>query len=494
MTKKTTNESILKPLFIERVRRITVFLFISSLILSVNAQTTLKERLEQHVYTLASDSLQGRKAGSIHARIASEYIIKQWEEIGIEPFGDNNSFLQAFKDNQYQNVVGIIRGNDAVLKDEYIIVGAHYDHLGIKNEKIYNGADDNASGVATLIELGRELQRNKSHLKRSIILIAFDAEEIGLVGSTYFANNSNLPIENIKLMISADMVGWYKTSGIVSYVGSGTIKGGKEILTASQIVPPGLNVVVKDFEKSILTATDTQPFAQKEIPTLAVTTGIKSPYHKPEDDAHLIDYEGIALITEHLKNVVENVSRNTDYEPSGKIAKKHRQQQRFTFGISANIGSNNHHYTDGAVTGKSATSYGVGLMSQVNFGKYAIRPEVLYDRIRAKHPAGTITTDNLTVPVSFVLQAFQFGTGFDLSIGGYYAYRFGGKQGNEKIDFENTFNRHEGGIAYGFGMWVRPFKIAFTGRNALTNFTKSTNEDKAHLQNRTRYFTLTYLF
>jgi hypothetical protein len=333
-------------------------------------------------------------------------------------------------------------------------------------------------------------------LKRSIILIAFDAEEAGLIGSTYFTNHPDTPVEDIKLMISVDMVGWYKASGKVSYAGSGTIKGGKEMLSNPQIVPSDLNVTTKKFETSIFTATDTQPFAEKGVSTLAVTTGLKSPYHKPGDEAHLIDYDGLELITKHLVNFVETVSGDANYEPSGKLAKKHRPLQRFMFGISANIGSNYHHYTDGAVDGKSATSYGAGLMSQVNFGTYAIRPEIHYDRISAKHPAGTITMDNLTVPVSFVLQTAKqrMGMGADLFIGGYYSYRFGGEQGKEKIDFENTFNRQEGGFTYGFGVYVGPCKIGFTGRRALTNFTKYSNDDKAYLQNRTSYFTLTYLF
>jgi hypothetical protein len=474
-------------------RRLITLLFFSSIILSTQAQTGLKERLEQHVYTLASDSLQGRKAGTQYARMASEYIVRQWEEIGIEPYWFG-SFLQPFNDDNYQNVVGFIRGNDPVLKNEYIVVGAHYDHLGIKSGEIYNGADDNASGVAALIELGRELKRNQSQLKRSVILIAFDAEEIGLIGSTFFINHPNVPADQIILMLSIDMVGWYKASGEVEYAGSGTIKGGKEIFTTPQLVPIGLNVVTKRFETSILTATDTQPFAEKGIPTLAVSTGLKSPYHKPEDEAHLIDYDGIALITEHLTSLIETVSRDTDYASSGKVAKKHRPQQRFTFGVSANIGSNHHHYTKGTVNGKNTTSFGMGLMSQINFGLFAIRPEVHYDRVRAKYPVGTIATDNLTVPMSFVVQASQGSLGVDFFLGGYYSYRFDGKQDEEFIDFEYTFNRQEGGLTYGFGLYVTSFKIGYTNRLALTNFTQSSNTDNTHIRNRTNYFTITYLF
>ncbi|MCL2683114.1 MAG: M20/M25/M40 family metallo-hydrolase [Bacteroidales bacterium] len=449
--------------------------------------------MEQHVYTLAADSLQGRKAGTEYAQKAAAYIVKQFALIGIEPFGDT-LFLQRFNDDMYRNVVGIIHGNDSILKNEYIIVGAHYDHLGVRNGDVYNGADDNASGVATLIELARKLKNDQSNLKRSVILIAFDAEEIGLIGSTYFINHTEIPIENIKLMMSLDMVGWYKESGKVEYIGSGTIKGGKKIIENSQLVPEGLNVVAKKFETHIFAGTDTHPFAQKGIPTLAVSTGMKSPYHKPEDEAHLIDYDGMALITEHLKNLVEAVANDPDFKSSGRVAKKHRLNQKFEFGVSVNTGTNRHHYTAGAVTGKSTFSYGIGLMSQVNFGNFAIRPEVYYDKARAKYPAGTIATDNLTVPLSIVLKTAQQQAGADLFLGGYYTYRFDGKQGKEKIDFEHTFNRQEVGLTYGFSLYVKPFKIGFTGRRALTNFSQSSNANHAHLRNRAGYFTITYLF
>ena len=113
------------------------------------------------------------------------------------------------------------------MKNEYIVIGAHYDHLGVKKGEIYNGADDNASGVATLIELGKALKKNQSNLKRSVMLVAFDAEEIGLVGSKHFINHTSATDMDIKLMFSIDMVGWYKASGAVNYAGTGTIKTAK---------------------------------------------------------------------------------------------------------------------------------------------------------------------------------------------------------------------------------------------------------------------------
>jgi hypothetical protein len=463
----------------------------------VNAQTTLKERLEKHVYTLADDSLKGRKAGSADAQKAAAYIVKQWEEIGIKSYNEN-TYYQPFN-NQYQNLIGVLEGSDPVLKNEYIVVGAHYDHLGYKivdgDTVIYNGADDNASGVATLIELSRRLKDIQPQLSRSIIFIAFDAEELGLYGSTHFANNPIVPIEQIKLMFSVDMVGWHRTSGYVKYLGSGTIAGGNKILTDKTLIPEGLHVVTKKFENSIFTATDTEGFAQKGIPTLAVFTGLKSPYHKPEDDADLIDYEGMTLITEHLVNVVRAVSQSPDFRPSGKLASKHNPNRKFRWGLTVLGGTNYHYYTAGAFNGKPAGAFAVGLSSQINMGLLALRPELLYEHIGAHNPAGKVSTDHLTLPLSFVLQTPPSSqVGAAVYVGGYYSYRFGGTVDKRALNFEQEVYRNEGGYVYGFELRVAQIKIGFTQRCELTNFSRTQNIDGANLRNYRTYATLTYLF
>jgi hypothetical protein len=462
----------------------------------VVAQTSLKERLKKHVYILADDSFKGRQAGSVYGRQAAEYIVNQWQEIGIAPY-NGESYFQDFS-GKYRNIIGIIEGNDPALKDEYIVAGAHYDHLGFKvkgDTIVYNGADDNASGVAALTELGRALNELRPSLRRSVILVAFDAEEIGLFGSQHFVDEPFIPIEKIKLMVSVDMVGWLKTGGKVEYMGTGSIDHGEKLILDATLVPAGLQATVKDFENSIFTATDTQPFAIKGIPTLAVTTGLKSPYHKPEDDAHLIDYDGLALITEHLKNIVLRVSQDRDFKPSGKLARKHRtSRKKLSFGLSANIGSNFHYYSEGPVDGKKTTSFGAGLMSQINWGKWALRPEIYYDRIRANYPGGKIRTNNLTLPLNLVLQTPIAPYGADIFLGGYYSYMFSGKQGKENIDFNHAFYRNEGGLSYGFGLYFGNIKFGFTGRTALTHFNRSKNADNAHVYNHGSYFNLTYLF
>ena len=189
--------------------------------------STPVENLEKHVYTLASDSLLGRGFGTEQGVKAAEYIADQDRSAGIEPV--NGSYFHPFNHRSGIlniagiNVAGIIPGNDPELKEEYIVLGAHYDHLGWKvkggDTVVYNGADDNASGTATIIEIGRNMAANQGSLGRSIIIVAFDGEESGLIGSTHFVESSMVPPDKIKLMFSLDMVGMYKAHNGLDLVG-----------------------------------------------------------------------------------------------------------------------------------------------------------------------------------------------------------------------------------------------------------------------------------
>lgn len=297
----------------------------------------LATRLEDHVYYLAADSMYGRLAGSEHAIKAAQYIVGMLRGAGVPGIDGGEGYVHSFlytrwatnQELQYHNVVGMIRSENPDLCHEYIVVGAHYDHLGFlrrwgKNE-IYNGADDNASGVAVLIELARKLQTEKHKLGRSVIVVGFDAEEIGLAGSTHFIDDLREPsIDKLKLMVSMDMVGWLKGRPL-TYYGAATLNdAGAAVLGNTALVPEGLEVKLHDLEKGP-GATDTKPFAVKGIPTLHVTTGRRSPYHLPTDDAKLIDYEGMALVTEHLFNVVVAMSAESGLGGSGRIARKHKE-------------------------------------------------------------------------------------------------------------------------------------------------------------------------
>jgi hypothetical protein len=468
--------------------------------MEAQTSTDLASRLSKHVYYLASDSLLGRKGGSPQAKIAADYIAAQWKAAGLAPlFGDDYFQQYACK---YANLAGIIEGSDSVLCHEYIVVGAHYDHLGFRIDTkgdtvVYNGADDNASGTAAVIELARLLQAQKGTYRRSIILLAFDDEESGLNGSFYFVNHCPVSLEQIKLMLSVDMIGWLKTSGKVEYEGTGTIINGAQWISDSRLLPPGLTVKAKSFENSIFTATDTQPFAEKGIATLAVTTGIESPYHKPEDDADLIDYQGVALITQHLHNLVADAATDPHFAPSGKIASKHKLDSKgVQWGLNLNLGTNSHWYTKGALTGKTAFSAGIGGFAQINLNRqFAIRPGLNYDWLRAPSPQGDVSTHNLTLPVDLVWKPItnRFFS-LDMYLGIYYRGTFYGSVDGSVTDFNDYFYRHSGGFNMGMDLWLGNIGIGANYRNDFTDITRRATIDNAFLRNNTTYFSLLFKF
>jgi aminopeptidase YwaD len=219
----------------------------------LTAQNISSEQLEKHVTYLASDELLGRGFGSEEGNIARNYIADQFKEAGVKPLLDDyyHRFIQrhGILNIKGANVVGVIEGNNPVMKDEYIVLGAHYDHLGWKVEEgdtiAYNGADDNASGIASIIEIGRSLVANRENLKRSVVLIAFDGEESGLYGSKRFVKDSILLPEQIKVMFSLDMVGMYEKHEGLDMKGLGSIKNGDEI---AEMIREDVPITIKKSE------------------------------------------------------------------------------------------------------------------------------------------------------------------------------------------------------------------------------------------------------
>lgn len=460
--------------------------------------------LKQHVFTLAHDSMRGRDAGSNEGLIAAYYIEQQFKEIGLKPFNDT-SFFQTFfiqKNVRCRNVIGMIEGSDLLLKDEYIIIGAHYDHIGYKmvNDKqvIYNGADDNASGTAALIELARLLKANEGSYKRSILLVAFDAEEQGLLGSKFMSNQ--LAPEKIKLMISMDMIGYLKKSKKLYIKGVATIKDGKKLIHGISL-PVGLRLQIKDFETSMLGATDTEYFAKLEVPTLHVTTGLKSPYHKPEDDPEKIDMEGLATINDFMYHFSSSLATKENLAASGKLSPKHNGSTAIVEGgLILNVGSNAFHYRNTAFhSGKPGFAFAGGFFMQFNTRYVAFRPEILYENKSAYRPlsnsydskAITFNAQSITVPFSILLKGeVEPGSYFFLGLGGYYTYNFHAKMDGVRLSIPGQVYPHEGGIQTTFGVTVQKVTVNATFRNGISKAINNTPK----VTNNTMAFGIAYAF
>lgn len=164
------------------------------------------ELLLQHIKILSSDEFEGRRTGTKGSEKAREYIIKQFETLKVLPLGDG--FLQEFsfkrKDNDFKgvNIIGQIKGTE--FPDTYIVISAHYDHLGVRNGEVFNGADDDASGTSALFSFAEYFKKYPP--RHSVILAAFDSEEMGLRGSKYFVENSIVPLKSIMINLNMDMI------------------------------------------------------------------------------------------------------------------------------------------------------------------------------------------------------------------------------------------------------------------------------------------------
>jgi hypothetical protein len=208
-----------------------------------------------------------------------------------------------------RNVAGIIEGSDPVLKNEYIVIGGHYDHLGIdqlkessmdksKEKKIHNGADDNASGATGVLEVAEKFASMQGLLKRSIIFAAFSGEELGILGSTYMTNNFPVDIKNVAAMLNMDMIGRLNEENSLTIIGSGTASMWKELLNQKNSY--GFKLGMSDGGSG---GSDHQAFSNKNIPVLFFFTGTHSDYHKPTDDAEKINFEGEAKVANYVFDI-----------------------------------------------------------------------------------------------------------------------------------------------------------------------------------------------
>jgi hypothetical protein len=244
------------------------------------------------------------------------------------------------------NIIGITRGSHPDLKNEYIIVGAHFDHLGEKpvysnNEfkrEIYNGADDNASGVAGMLELMRIFQRGDIRPARSIVWVAFSAEELGLLGSKKFVDDEIIPLSKIKTMINLDMIGRMSDSlPKLTISGVGTSKVFDKILKKYETQLNFKIIKTPDGEGP----SDHASFFRKNIPVLFFNSGLHLDYHKPTDDANKINYIQMANIVNFLANLIVDIA---NYPKDIKFTKtkiqgnsRNRTEVRITLGIIPDV-------------------------------------------------------------------------------------------------------------------------------------------------------------
>ncbi|MBI3910670.1 MAG: M28 family peptidase [Armatimonadetes bacterium] len=211
------------------------------------------------------------------------------------------------------NVVGRLPGSDPQLAREYVVIGAHYDHLGMGGvhsldasgrPAIHHGADDNASGTAGVLELAQYFAARRKMVKRSLLFVGFSGEELGLLGSAYFVRKSPVPLDKIVAMINLDMIGRSR-EGQVQVIGTGTSPQWKEWLEAAN---QRYRLAMRG-SGSGFGASDQQSFYARNIPVLFFFTGAHADYHRPSDTAEKINAEGEVKILKFVADTVERVAR-----------------------------------------------------------------------------------------------------------------------------------------------------------------------------------------
>lgn len=297
-------------------------LVINSIIYS---QEYNSNKLIADIEYLSSDQLEGRFAGTKGEKAAAQYIAKRFKDLKLTSL--SNNYLQNFSfkqpnnphdelefDNREKdqinaiNVIGYLNNN----KENTIIIGAHYDHIGyggiysldskgMDKNTIHNGADDNSSGVALLLNLAEQLIK-ENNSNNNYLFIAFSAEELGLLGSKYFVENPLIDLKNANYMINLDMVGRLNKEKELSIFGAGT----------SPILKQVINSTNNNFSLKIIDdgtgPSDHTSFYNKGIPVLFFNSGSHQDYHKSSDDLELINFSGIREISEYVINIIHELN------------------------------------------------------------------------------------------------------------------------------------------------------------------------------------------
>lgn len=303
------------------------------------------DSMRGHLTFLASDLLEGRGTPSRGLDLAAEYIAAQFRALGLEPAGDDGYFQTAdwnvikpkprtkagapaavaavvapLTPVKVRNVIGVLRGSDPVLRDTYVLVTAHYDHVGIQKtssgEQIHNGANDDASGTVSVIELAKAFAGMKERPKRSIVFMTFFGEEMGLVGSRYYGAHPIFPIAKTVAGINIEQVGRTDdTEG--EQVASVGVTGFDFSEVGAIIQRAGEQSGIKAWKHPVNSdkyfgASDNQALADQGIPahTISVAYGFPD-YHKPTDTSDKVDYENMAKVNRAVALAIAMIANNS---------------------------------------------------------------------------------------------------------------------------------------------------------------------------------------
>ena len=275
-----------------------------------------EERMVTTITRLADESLQGRGLGTPELDRVTEFLAKEFHKAGLKPANANGSYLQTWKEDvedlgnnvAMQNVVGIIPGTKPEFAGQSVVLGAHYDHLGLgwpnvhagDEGKIHHGADDNASGIAVLLELARILSKNLKP-ERTVVFVAFTGEEAGLLGSQYYVKHAQrFPADKVIGMVNLDTVGRLENKKLLVF-GTGSAREWVHVfMGAGYVTGVPVKPVATDFGSS-----DQKSFLDTGVPAVQFFTGLHLDHHRPTDTVNKVDSEGLVKVAKVAKEAIQ---------------------------------------------------------------------------------------------------------------------------------------------------------------------------------------------
>ena len=281
--------------------------------------------LQHHVDVLADDSLEGREAGSRGGHAAGDYLVQFLKSNHIQPAGDNGTYFQEFG-NGYRNILCRIEGRDPALKHQFILIGAHYDHVGYGTRRnsfgpigqIHNGADDNASGTSGVLEVVQAFTFLPHAPRRSVLFALWDGEEKGLLGSRHWTSHLTVALDDVKFAFNVDMIGRMHADHLEVF-GARTAPGLRQ-LVSRQNVGLGLDL---NFNSEIKANADHYSFFERRIPYLMFHTGLHPDYHRPTDDADKINSIGLEHVARLMFRVAWQLAEEDASVPAFRTASRY---------------------------------------------------------------------------------------------------------------------------------------------------------------------------
>lgn len=261
----------------------------------------LRDRIE----LIAHDSMHGRATPSAGLEMTSGYIVQQFLAFGLRPGGEQD-YVQRFRvgaapEMDAPNVIGWIEGSDPALRDQYVVFSAHMDHVGIgvpiNGDSVFNGADDNASGTAAVLELAEAFALLDPRPRRSLMFMTFSGEEGGLIGSDWYTDHPTIPLASTLANVNLDMIGRNWTDAIAAISSSSYVV---QMAEAAEKDHPelGLRVIEDPWpQRDLIRRSDQYSFVRYGIPGALFTSGLHADYHQRSDEADKIDFEKTARVT-----------------------------------------------------------------------------------------------------------------------------------------------------------------------------------------------------